>query len=188
MRILSHFPAIGVSNTYLVGPDDGGDALLVDPGQFDVALLNMIEDNGFDIKAVLATHDHGNHVLGLRTLLKIYDAEIYAGNDNVLGFPAKSVGDGDSFRAAGMDIEVLYVIGHSVDSRVFKVGPVLFTGDIISAGRCGTSASVHARQVMLGAIREKIFTYDAETLVLPGHGPPTTIGVERRWNPEMASV
>ena len=185
MRILSHFPAIGVSNAYLIGPEGGGDAVLVDPGQFDVALLNMIEDNGYDIKAVLATHDHGNHVQGLRTLLKVYDVEIYAGNDNVLGFPAKSVNDGDSFMIAGLDVEVLYVLGHTIDSRVYKIGPVLFTGDIISAGRCGTSATVHSREIMIESIKGKILSYDDETLVLPGHGPPTTVGAEKRWNPEI---
>jgi hydroxyacylglutathione hydrolase len=186
MKILSHFPAIGVSNTYLIGPEDGGDAVLVDPGRFDVTLLNLIEDNGFDIKAILATHDHGNHVQGLRTLLKIYDAEIYAGTQTVLGFAANAVEDGDSFWAAGIGVEVLYVIGHTIDSRVYKAGPFLFTGDIISAGRCGATATVHAREMMIEAIRKKILSHDDETLIFPGHGPPTTVGAEKRWNPEIS--
>ncbi len=187
MKILSHFPAIGVSNTYLIGPDNGGDAVLVDPGQFDVELLNLIEDNGFYIKAVLATHDHGNHVQGLKTLLKIYNADIFAGSDHVLGFPSTTVNDGEIFRAAGFDVEVQYVIGHSFDSRIYKVGTVLFTGDIISAGRCGTTLTTHNREFMLEAIKEKIFPYDDEILIFPGHGPPTSVGIEKKWNPEIGS-
>ncbi len=62
MKLLSHFPAIGVSNTYIIGSAEGGDAILVDPGRFDVTLLNLIEENNIDIKKGLVTHDQENHI------------------------------------------------------------------------------------------------------------------------------
>ena len=185
MRLLSHFPAIGISNTYIVGPIEGGDALLVDPGNFDVALLELIEDNGYDIRAVLISHDHKNHIDGLRTLLRIYKAEIFAGTDHVAGFPAQVVKDGNRIKAAGIEVEILNVKGHSTDSRVYRVGPYMFTGDILSAGRVGTSPSSHGRELMIQSIREKILTRKEDLLILPGHGPPTTIEAEKRWNPEI---
>ncbi len=188
MRILSHFPAIGVSNTYVVGPRDGGDAILVDPGRFDVSLLELIENAGFYIRAVLISHDHWNHIQGLRTLLKIYNASIYAGNDSVSGFPAMQVLGGTCVSTAGMDVEVIDVEGHSNDSRVFKVGSYVFTGDILSAGRIGSSETTDSRGILIESIKNKLMSLDEDMLLLPGHGPPTTVEIERLWNPDLKAA
>lgn len=185
MRVLSHFPAIGVSNTYIVGPMEGGDAILVDPGRFDVSLLELIEGAGFNIRTVLVSHDHQNHIQGLRTLLKVYSATVYAGNNTINGFPAVPVTGGTCLNATGMDVEIINVEGHSGDSRVYKVGSYLFTGDILSAGRIGSSPSPASRKILIESIRTNLMLLDGEILILPGHGPPTTVEVERRWNPDL---
>ena len=186
MKLLCHFPAVGVSNTYVVGPEIGGDAILVDPGRFDVPLLELIEGAGFYIRAVLVSHDHKNHIQGLNTLLKIYDAAIFAGNDSVKGFPAIPVSGGTCIRTSGYEVDVIDIEGHSNDSRVFKVGSYVFTGDVLSAGRIGTSPSSEAGQRLVETIRTRLLNLPDDTLVLPGHGPPTTISVERSWNPGLA--
>ena len=87
MRISFHFSVAGFSNTYIVGPDDGGDALIIDPGSMNVALLSAIETSGYYIRHVLLTHCHGSHSDGLRTLKKIYDFEIISGAGEVCRFP-----------------------------------------------------------------------------------------------------
>ena len=185
MKLLSHFPAIGVSNTYIVGPRSGGEAILVDPGRFDVSLLELIENEDFNITAVLVTHDHWNHIQGLKTLLKVYHADIFAGSDVVHGFSATQVFGGTCLHASGLDIEVIDVEGHSKDSRVYKVGSYIFTGDVLSAGRVGSSYSEDFRKILIHSIKEKLLVLDDEFLLLPGHGPPTSISVEKRWNPDL---
>ena len=185
MRLLSHFPAIGIANTYVAGPSGGGEAILVDPGLFDVSLLELIEKCGFDIKAVLITHDHWNHVQGLRTLLKVYQPIVYAGRDNILGFPAVPVVDGTCLRAAGFEVEVLDVQGHSPDSRVYRLGSYIFTGDVLSAGRVGSAETDSERDRLVYSIGKKLLTLDDSVLILPGHGPPTTVEAEKNWNPDF---
>jgi len=185
--LLSHFPAIGVSNTYILGNAEGGDAILVDPGRFDVTLLNLIEDNSFDIKTVLITHEHENHIKGLRTLLKIYSPRVIAGNKEIFGLKTTSVKDGDNILCSGVNVEVIDVEGHSTDSRVYRAGPYIFTGDVLSAGRIGSSATNYTRELLIQSIRKKLLNLNKELLILPGHGPPTTIAAELKWNPDLSS-
>jgi glyoxylase-like metal-dependent hydrolase (beta-lactamase superfamily II) len=185
VRLLSHFPAIGVSNTYVLSLARGGPAILVDPGHFDVNLLNLIEENNLYISAVLVTHDHQNHVDGLKTLLKVYNAEIIAGNSHVRGFGTRTVHEGTVLEVAGMPAEVLNVEGHSADSRVYKIGPYMFTGDVLSAGRVGSTPNNYSRELLITSIRRKIMVLDGDLLILPGHGPPTTVSVEQKWNPDL---
>lgn len=185
MRLYSHFPAIGVSNTYIIGPENGGPAVLIDPGRFDVTLLELIEANNYDIKTVLVTHDHENHVKGLRTLLKVYDARIVAGSKNIYGFESTPVSDGAELDITGISVTVIDVEGHSSDSRVFKIGPYIFTGDVLSAGRIGTSPTTYTRKLMIESLHRKILSLDENLLILPGHGPPTTIAAEKKWNPDL---
>ena len=188
MKLLSHFPAIGVSNTYIIGSQDGGNAILIDPGRFDVTLLDLIENNNFDITTVLITHDHENHIKGLRTLMKIYNPVIIAGNAEVAGFKTKPVSDGMKIDQSGFLVEIINVEGHSSDSRVFKVGPYIFTGDILSAGRIGSSPTSYSRDLLIHSIKERIISLNEDLLILPGHGPPTTISAEIRWNPALREV
>lgn len=188
MRLLSHFPAIGVSNTYIIGPENGGPAVLIDPGRFDVTLLELIEENNYDIKTVLVTHDHDNHIKGLRTLLKIYDARIIAGSKKIHGFESTPVSDGTELDVIGFRITVIDVEGHSSDSRVYKVGPYLFTGDVLSAGRIGTSQTTYTRKLLIESLKKKILSLDEDLLLLPGHGPPTTIAAEKKWNSDLQTT
>ena len=185
MKLLSHFPAIGVSNTYIIGSMNGGQAILVDPGRFDVTLLELIENNDFDITTVLITHNHDNHIKGLKTLLKVYKTEIIAGSKRIYDFDSLPVTDGMKINASGFDVEVIDVEGHSADSRVYKIGPYLFTGDVLSAGRVGSSLTGYTRKLLLQSIRSKIISIQEDLLILPGHGPPTTISAEKRWNPDF---
>ena len=80
MKLYFHFAVFGFSNTYLIGNEDGGDAILVDPGVMDIELLRLIESNNFHIKHILITHSHTAHISGLETLKKIYDFQIYSKN------------------------------------------------------------------------------------------------------------
>jgi glyoxylase-like metal-dependent hydrolase (beta-lactamase superfamily II) len=148
----------------------------------DKAILNLIEQHNYRLIGVLITHDHLNHVHGLRTLKRIYDVEIYAVNHIILGHKTNMVKDGDSFDIGSFHIEVISVPGHSSDSAVYKIDHMLFTGDALNAGMLGTTASSYGAEVQMAALRTKLFPLPGNYAVLPGHGPPSTLETERRFN------
>ena len=183
MILFSHFAFIGFSNSYLVGPDRGGDAVLIDPGIFDVKLLQLIEDNHLYVRNVLITHAHKAHINGVKTLLKIYDAELYSFRSTILDFPANEVRDGDTIHLGEFTFDTYETPGHSKDSVVFKLDHLLFTGDTLTAGSIGTAVDGYAKGLELASIRKKILTLEDWFSILPGHGPPSKIGIEKKLNP-----
>ncbi|MDC7222006.1 MAG: MBL fold metallo-hydrolase [Spirochaetales bacterium] len=183
MIVKCHFAIVGLSNTFLIGEAGGGEAIMVDPSRFDVPLLKMIEDNNFYVKSVLITHNHENHVHGLKTMSKIYDFNIYASEPEVMGFETIQVSEGHPFECCGMKVEPIHVRGHTQDSLIFKVRNFLFTGDLLSAGRVGTSKGARAKEHMYRDLSTKIDTLDGETIIFPGHGPPSTLAIEQKTNP-----
>ncbi|MDC7223719.1 MAG: MBL fold metallo-hydrolase [Spirochaetales bacterium] len=188
MKVKCHFAVVGLSNTYLIGNAEGGEAIMVDPSRFDVPLLKMIEDNGFYVKSVLITHNHDNHVYGLKTMSKVYDFAIYASDPEVMGFKTTQVQEGKPFQCCGFTVEPLSLRGHTHDSLVYKVHNLLFTGDLLSAGRVGTSNSTWTQNTMYRDLAEKINTLDGEMIIFPGHGPPSTLNIERETNPAFPDL
>ncbi|RKX76183.1 MAG: hypothetical protein DRP87_12600 [Spirochaetes bacterium] len=183
MKLFSHFSVVEFSNTYLLGMDTGIDAILIDPSVMDIQLLSLIEDHNYYIKSILVTHSHESHIKGVKTILKIYDSAIYGKNCTVLDFPCNQLHDGDCMDISGFRVEVLEIPGHSSDSLVFKIEGMLFTGDVLYAGRVGGTQSLYERRILLSAIREKLFTLPDDSIIFPGHGPPTTLKAEKMFNP-----
>jgi hydroxyacylglutathione hydrolase len=179
----SLFSRLGFSNTYLFGPDKGGDAVLVDPGVFDATLLQTVEENRLSIRSILITHAHNAHINGIRSLLKVYDAEIHANQPSVLDFPAHHVQEGDVIPLAGFSVRVIETPGHSIDSLCFLVDHIVFTGDTLSAGGTGATRDGFARGLLLESVRRKLLSLADEVLIFPGHGPPTKVGIEKLYNP-----
>jgi hydroxyacylglutathione hydrolase len=182
MKIYQHYSLYGFSNVYLVGNDATKEALVVDPAEMNAALLGHIEKNGYALRSVFITHSHNHHVRGLKTLLKIYDAQVFAANASVAGFPCKALRDGEIVSTCGFEIEVLSVPGHSPDSLVFRIDGVLFTGDALHAGLIGKTLSSYNAITLADRLRSKILNLDDECIILPGHGPPSTVGTERIFN------
>lgn len=178
MKLFNHFAAIGFSNTYLLAPEDQGDALLIDPGKMDVQLLQLIEDNNYYIKDILITHSHQNHYGGVKTLLKLYNAAVHAAVSELDGIPCNPLTPG-VHHLSGLDVEVFSILGHSDDSLVYEIEGFIFTGDILSAGRTGTTPDQVSREVLYLELEEKLFSRDEHGVLLPGHGPPTTIKAEK---------
>ena len=182
MKIYHHYSLYGFSNVYLVGNDETKEALVVDPAEMNAALLGHIEKNGYALKAVLVTHNHPHHIRGLKTLLKIYDTQVYAANASVAGFPSKALRDGETIQTCGLTVEVFSVPGHSPDSLVFKIDGALFTGDALHAGLIGKTLSSYNAVTLADRLKSKILAQADDFIILPGHGPPSTVGTERRFN------
>ena len=185
MRFFSYFSVLHFSNCYLVGPDGPGDAVLIDPGVFDEGLLRLIEDKQLYVRYVLITHVHHGHVNGLQTLQKIYDTTIFCFDPERLEAPPLRVGENKPVTCGEFSFQVLETPGHSNDSVCFLINGLLFTGDSLSAGSIGTTATGYERALLLSSIRKKILTLKQNVLIFPGHGPPSRLEIERRINPYL---
>jgi glyoxylase-like metal-dependent hydrolase (beta-lactamase superfamily II) len=170
----------------MLGLHDRHEALLVDAGVMDDTILRFVEENGYTLLGILLTHDHIKHTRGLRTIRHIYDAPIYAAASSVFGYETNIVKDGDAFDIGGFHVDVISVPGHSPDSVVYRIERCLFTGDALTAGMMGKTGSSYSAVRQFMALRNKIFTLYGNYLVLPGHGPPSTLDVERESNIELA--
>jgi glyoxylase-like metal-dependent hydrolase (beta-lactamase superfamily II) len=157
-------------------------ALLVDPGSMDEVIVKFIEKEGYCLKGILITHNHENHVSGLRSLMRIYNTEIYAGAPSVLGNKTRVVKDGELLQIGAFNIEVISIPGHSSDSVVYKTEHFLFTGDVISAGIFGTTPSPYGAMREIAKIQNTIFQLHSNYIIFPGHGPPSSLEVERKFN------
>jgi len=185
VRFFSYFSVLHFSNCYLIGPDDPGDAVLIDAGVFDEGLLKLIEDNGLYVRWVLITHVHHGHINGLQTLQKVYEASIHAFDAESLEAPAQPISEGKPPDRGPFSFQELETPGHSNDSVCFLTDGMLFTGDTLSAGSVGQTPTGYGRALLLSSIRTKILNLKEDVLIFPGHGPPTRLEIERRFNPYL---
>ena len=192
MRLHFHYCPSGFSNCYLLGTDTGGEspqrqAIIIDPGIMDSSLLSIIEENNYALMGVLITHDHPHHVRGLRAILRIYNTDIYSINPAIGEHRTTIVRDGEFVNTGPFKLEVFSIPGHSADSAVYRIDRLLFTGDALSAGLLGGTASSYSAATQVSALRRKILSLPGDYTILPGHGPPSSLEAERRFNIDLNS-
>jgi glyoxylase-like metal-dependent hydrolase (beta-lactamase superfamily II) len=187
MNVFINYCAYGFSNCYIMGTDleeenAPRDAVVVDPGSMDTPMLDFLESHDYKLRGILVTHDHLNHVHGIRTLRRIYDAEIFAVNPVIQEHRTTVIRDGDVLKLGAITVTVITVPGHSSDSAIFSIQKILLTGDTITAGLLGNTISSYGKTRQMESLRSKVFSLPGNLIVLPGHGPPTSLDAERRFN------
>ena len=196
-------------NTYIAWLPGHTDCLVVDPGLEPDLILGFLGEQDLTPAAILNTHGHTDHiagngamkrrwpecplVIGENETAKLSDPRLNLSADygaGVISPPADAtVRDGEIYRTAGFDLLVREIPGHSSGHVVFiwqsGAPQVVFGGDVLFAGSVGrTDEKVGGSFPELArGIREKLFTLPDDAIVLPGHGPATTIGDEKRSNP-----
>lgn len=187
MKVYFHLNVAGFSNCYIVANEKTNEAIIIDPGKVTDQIISTIEDKGLKLVAVLITHNHGSHVHGLQTLRKIYNPSIYAADWEVAGNDTTVLTGDGKLRIAKMNVHYMACPGHTADSVVYSIENVLFTGDVISAGEIGSTNSSYSDYILKSNIEQKIYSQQEDTILMPGHGPPSTLGAVKAFNQSLES-
>jgi hydroxyacylglutathione hydrolase len=194
------------TNCYVVRADSGAtEAVVVDPSGDATELRLLLARLGTRCTAILVTHGHWDHLLGVPDLAEGTGAPVYmAEGERALlesaAFAPAEVGlrpytpdvlldGGESIELAGIAFDVLSVPGHSPAHLAYHADGSLFSGDVLFAGSVGRADLPGADwETLLGSIRSLVDAYPPETVVYPGHGPATTLGAELEGNPFLADL
>jgi hydroxyacylglutathione hydrolase len=198
-----------IVDTYALGPtqtncyivragEDAREAVVVDPGYEGLR-------PDFDVKAILVTHCHWDHLGGIAALAEATGAPVYmpereaAVLENPQAFyPGQPIrpyspdvrlqGD-EIFEVAGVTFETLSVPGHSPGHVAYATDGAIFSGDVLFAGGVGrTDLPFGDWETLLQSIQALFERLSPDTVVYPGHGPDTTLGAERERNPFLAEL
>ncbi|MFY9737716.1 MAG: MBL fold metallo-hydrolase [Candidatus Cybelea sp.] len=179
------------SNGYVFFLDQGRRAALVDPAGVPENLLRMLREGDYHLQYVLITHKHADHCDATADVARAFpQAQIVMHSLDVhaIGPLAKSavlLRDGETL-PFGDDaaIRMLHTPGHTDGSSAFLFRGSLFSGDTLFAASVGGAYGDNSTYGdILNSVRSKFFTLPDDTVVMPGHGPPSTIALEKQHNP-----
>lgn len=194
------------SNCYIAAAPDGEQAVVIDPGQ-DAAesLLERLGALGLRCEAILLTHGHIDHIWNAKEVADAAGCEAWIHPDDLwlvedpgaalgrMGFGKLTVQPpdrlahlkgGDRLRFGGLDIAVEHTPGHTPGHCVFLTEGIVFSGDLIFAGSIGrTDFPRGSLEDLMESIRRVILPLADDVTILSGHGPETSVGVERTTNP-----
>ena len=209
--IVETFPVGSLAcNCTIVGDESTGEAIVVDGGDGIDDVFRRLKERGLRAKLLVHTHAHIDHIgdlgrlrelTGAPGLLHPEDLPLY----RTLALQARWIGllqapavvaldgelhDGDELRAGNVRLSVLHTPGHTPGSVCFSIensdATTLLTGDTLFAGSIGRwDLGGTSMEDIVTSIRTKLLLYPDATPVVPGHGPFTTIGIERRSNPYL---
>lgn len=194
------------TNCYIVENEETKECFLIDPAACPPEMVTHIRQKGLHVQAILLTHGHFDHIMGIDGFLKEFpvpvyaheeekallnDAELNASAEYSAGYTfsgAEYVRDGQTLELAGIKIQVLYTPGHTIGGCCYYIQEegVLFSGDTLFYGSTGrTDFPTGSQSRLIRSIREKLLVLPDETKVYPGHMSETSIGFERMYNPYL---
>jgi len=195
------------TNCYVVRRERGTtEAVVIDPGGDITQLRLELARMSAKVTAILLTHGHWDHVLGVVDLVEATGAPVYlgeaelpelaSGGPELMGFPALDSFDpdhllagGETLELAGLEIEVVSVPGHRPGHMAFVIDGRLFSGDVLFRGSVGRADLPGGDWPTLMATLEMLtLRFPPETVVYSGHGPETTLDAELRSNPFLAEL
>ncbi len=191
------------TNCYFVVNEELKEGVIVDPGGDSDRILEMVDNLGIAVKAIFITHGHSDHISGLPEVKQALDAPVYISQEDAdcltqaeknlsiyinNGVVCKAADyiykDGDVIEAAGMKFKVYATPGHTKGGVCLQCEDIVLCGDTIFCESIGrTDLPGGSYKELLISIKNKLLVLDDDVKLLPGHGPATTVGWERRRNP-----
>ena len=179
------------SNGYLFFLEEGKTTALIDPAGYPRTILDAIAEGPYALRYILITHKHADHCDATADIARAFpQAQIvmHAADAAAIGALARSalpIVDGDELPFGDTaTIRMIHTPGHTDGSSCFLFRSTLFSGDTLFAGSVGGAyGDVSTYADILESISTKIFSLDDTTVVMPGHGPPTTVALEKAHNP-----
>jgi glyoxylase-like metal-dependent hydrolase (beta-lactamase superfamily II) len=194
-------------NCTILGDETSREAIVVDPGYDVPQILALLAQHQLTVKQIVVTHAHIDHIASAQTLKQITGAPILYNQADLplvammdvqaswfdlavpeVKSPDHSPADGEVVAVRGIAGTVIYTPGHSEGSLCLYIPaePLLLAGDTLFAGSVGRTDFPGGNEgKLLASLRERLTPLPGETVVVPGHGPETTIGTERDSNPWM---
>lgn len=191
------------TNTWLLYDDRSHEALIIDPSAPSADFQKRIESLGLKPKMVINTHGHGDHIggnsyfaeaFGIPVAIHAEDAIMltdnrrnmseYMGLPLSLNAPQVIINDGDIIELGNYKVKVIHTPGHTPGGICLLADKYLISGDTLfqqSIGRTDFPRGSHSQ--IISSIKDKLFILDDDTMVFPGHGPATAIGLEKANNP-----
>lgn len=197
------------TNCYILAPDKRGPAVVIDPAGEIKSIVSRLHKAELDCVGILCTHGHVDHMAGAGPLSDAVGAPVYIheADAGALASPrTKLIGlaggvmatrprqvrfleDGEKVEVGDLTLEVLHTPGHTPGGVSFYLPGYLFCGDLIFQGSIGrTDLRGGSLQGLLRAVKEKVWDLPDDTRILPGHGPETTLGEERAYNPFLRGL
>lgn len=182
-------------NTYILVHDETKEAIIIDPGDEAESLKKYIRDLHVNLKYILLTHGHVDHVGAVDSLRDTYGIPAYISKVDMNYIEKKKMTfgpmrradfflkEGDELYFGEKKITILETPGHSKGSLSFLIGGILFSGDVLfqnSIGRTDLPGGDFAE--LIDSIKTKLFALPEKTQVMPGHGSQTTLGIEKAFN------
>lgn len=203
MKIIAMEVGVIGTNCYLVINEEQKTGVVIDPGGDADQILEKINQKGIKIEAIFLTHGHSDHIMAVDEVREVTGAKVYISEADA-GMLTKASSnlsvymgagrefkaadefliDGETITAAGLKFQVVATPGHTKGGICLLCGDTVFCGDTIfseSIGRTDLPGGSYSQ--ILHSIKTKIMVLPDEMKLLPGHGPATTIGWERRRNP-----
>lgn len=196
MQVYKIYPLGFAANSYLITAD-GKSAVAVDPAQ--PRILDEAKKRGLEVKYVLLTHGHFDHIGGCAALqaagakIGCLESEraLATGKNNLaeeFGVPMSAFTvdftfhDGELLELCGLHVRVIATPGHTAGGACYLIGDRLFTGDTLFAGDVGRTDLPTGSGVALTASLKKLYALEGDHIVCPGHGEDSTLSYERKFN------
>lgn len=175
-----------LANCYLLADKERGDVILIDAGEFRSELVVFVHQNHLNLRQIFITHSHHDHNGAVEQYREAFgNPDVLGGSTACGGKSTRVLKDGDEVMVGPLRGQALAVPGHTPDQMClyFPELRVLFTGDSLFAGSVGGTAGTANREEQIRGIKEKLLSLPEDVHVYSGHGPATTIYIEKNHNP-----
>lgn len=192
-----------MENCYILGDEKSKKSAVIDPGDEPERIVEKLKKKRLNCEYILLTHAHVDHVSGIKGVVEATGARVYIHKNDAFMLKAapvqalafgmkpfmppkieKYLEDGEVIEFGDLKVKIIHTPGHSSGGICFLVENCIFVGDTIFQGSIGrTDLPGGNYNELINSVETKIWTLPDDTIIYPGHGPETTVGYEKKYNP-----